>query len=138
MLPRRTTAAKKLHQVFSGLHYGTFTRIQYVEYESFYAGMIYTLFVPHCSYISMEEASSHGRSDLVIRHKNQIFILELKCVHSSTKSPKELAMNALSQIKERRYADKHKSEGMAVYGVAMIFSKLERNILNVTLKALIY
>ena len=100
--------------------------------------MIYTLFVPHCSYISMEEASSHGRSDLVIRHKNQIFILELKCVHSSTKSPKELAMNALSQIKERRYADKHKSEGMAVYGVAMIFSKLERNILNVTLKALIY
>ena len=122
---------KKLHQVISGLHYNSFSPLRFFEYESFYAGLVYALFVSTGWDVSMEEGSYHGRSDLVIKHKNQIFILELKCVLSWTHNPEKVALKALRQIEERKYADKHTSEGSSVYAVAMVFGRLERNVLHI-------
>ena len=127
---------EKMHQVISGLHYNSFSPLRFFEYESFYAGLVYALFVTNGWDVSMEEGSSHGRSDLVIRHKNQIFILELKCVLSWTHNPEKVAMKALRQIEERKYADKHTCEGRSVYAVAMVFGRLERNVLHIIIEDL--
>ena len=127
---------EKLHQVLSGVHYNTFSRLRFFDYESSYAGLLYMLFVSHCSYVSMEEGSSHGRSDMVIGHNDQVFVLELKCVLSWTHNPENIAQAALRQIENRGYADKHKRAGVSVHAVAMVFGKLERNILNISLKEL--
>lgn len=129
---------KNLHQILSGVHYNTFSHRRFFDYESSYAGLIYMLFVSHCSYVSMEEGSSHGRSDLVIKHKNQVFVLEIKCILSWAKNSEKVAQKALKQIQDRKYADKHKHEGVSVYAVAMVFGKMERNVLHIVIKNLDY
>ena len=127
---------KRLHQILAGVHYNLYTGLKYFEYESCYAGHLYTLFISHSCYISLEEASSYGRSDLVIGHKNQIFVVEVKCVDNSDSNPKEAAQEALMQIRDRRYADKHTCEGSSVYAVAMVFGRLERNVLHIIIEDL--
>ena len=69
--------------------------------------------------------------------KNQIFVVEVKCVDNSDCNPKGAAQEALLQIRDRRYADdKHTCEGSSVYAVAMIFGRLERNVLHIIIEDL--
>lgn len=127
---------ERLHQILAGLHYNLYSDLRYYEYESCYAGHLYTLFVSHSCYISLEEGSSHGRSDLVIGYKNQIFVLEIKCINHAGCDPERAAQKALMQIRDKKYADKHQRDGASAYGVAMIFGKKERNVLHVVIEDL--
>ena len=128
---------RSVHQILAGLFYNTYTHLKLTEYEFFYVSMIYAMFAPFDpDDITMEEASSRGRSDMVVKNKMQVFIMEFKCIHSSKEEAQEVATQAMDQIKERGYADKHRKRGVACYGVAMIFGKEERNVLKVVLEEL--
>jgi hypothetical protein len=50
-----------------------------------------------------EMHTNKGRSDLILKHKNQVWVLELKVVYEG-EDPHQKAVEALQQIKEKNYA----------------------------------
>ncbi len=54
------------------------------DYESWYASLLYLCFRTTQVDLKAEEVTKHGRSDMVLLHENQVFILELKMVDNKT------------------------------------------------------
>jgi len=78
--------------------------------------------------VRAEEASSHGRADMVVDLGDQVFILAFKMADSTDAAEAALAA-ALAQMRERRYAAKYR--GRAVHRVAVACGREARNLLEV-------
>ena len=104
------------------------------EYESHYAAMLYMLLCGVGAPVQPEESSSRGRSDLVIRHGGQVFVLEFKVVQSAKEAEDSLDA-ALSQIRERGYAEKYQVGDEPVHLIGLVFGKEERNLLGMRAEA---
>jgi hypothetical protein len=74
----------------------------YDEKESYYHSVLLTLLWACGLDVQAEERGSRGMADLVLKHKGNVWIMELK------KAPPEVS---LKQIKDRGYAEKYRSEG---------------------------
>ena len=122
---------EQLHLFLSKLPCNKNTESTLPEYEWYYGDLMFTLLVSHCSSIAMEETTSHGRSNMVLREKNQVFIFEFKCIDNHDKNPDKISREALQQIKDRKYGDKYRQGGVNVYAVSMVFGRKERNVLKV-------
>jgi hypothetical protein len=84
--------------------------------ESYYHSVIFLTFELLGFYIDAEAITSRGRIDAVIKTEQAIFILEFK-VNAT-------AEQAIEQIKEKKYADKYKSEqlkGKKIYLIGVSF-----------------
>ena len=53
-----------------------------------------------------EEATSHGRSDMVLLHGGQVFVLEFKMADDESGVGEDLD-SAIAQIREKGYAEKY-------------------------------
>ncbi|MCY4227462.1 MAG: PD-(D/E)XK nuclease domain-containing protein [Gammaproteobacteria bacterium] len=53
------------------------------SYESWYASLLYMSFRTTPVELKAEEMTGHGRSDMVVLHEGQVFVLELKTVKGS-------------------------------------------------------
>ena len=100
------------------------------EYESHYAAMLYMLLCGVGAAVQPEESSSRGRSDLVIRHGGQVFILEFKVVEGEKEADDALDA-ALAQIRERGYAEKYRACDEPVHLMGLVFGKEERTLLGI-------
>ena len=67
-----------------------------------------------------EVLTSRGRIDLVIEFTDKVFIIEFKCNQS--------AKQAISQIKDKGYAEKYIGTGLKIFLIGINFSTNERNI----------
>ena len=121
----------RLSKFLSELPCNKNTESEVPEYEWYYGDLMFTLLVSHCSSIVMEETTSHGRSDMALREKNQVFVFEFKCIDSHDKNPDKISRKALQQIRDRKYGDKYRQDGANVYAVSMVFGRKERNVLKV-------
>ena len=99
------------------------------HYESWYASLLYTCFRTIEVELKAEESSSHGRSDMVLLHEGQVFVLEFKMVEDGT-GAQEVLDSAITQIREHRYAEKYRDRGEPIHLVGMVFSREERNLLE--------
>ena len=97
---------------------------------------MYALFAPLRPEVMMEEATARGRSDLVIKYRDKVFVVELKCIDSQKVSLGDHVVQALEQINRCGYGDKYQLAGVSCYAVAMIFGKEERNLLKVQIQDL--
>ena len=88
--------------------------------EHHYHVILYTLLTAFGADITAEEPSAKGRADLVLKTQKGIYIIELK--YDGT------AEEALRQIDQRGYAEKHRLDGLPVTKVGIAFSSKERNI----------
>ena len=105
------------------------------ESESHYAAMLYMLLCGVGAQVQPEESSSRGRSDLVIRHGGEVFVLEFKVVRGEEEV--EGALNAaLSQIREQGYAEKYRAGGEAVHLLGLVFGKEDRTLLGLRAEGL--
>ena len=104
------------------------------EYESHYAAMLYMLLCGVGVTVQPEESSSRGRSDLVIRHGGQVFVLEFKAVQDKKEADGALDQ-ALVQIRERGYAEKYRANDEPVHLIGLVFGKEERNLLGMRAEA---
>jgi len=98
------------------------------RYEAWYASLLHMAFRAIGVEVRAEEASSHGRADMVVDLGDQVFILEFKMADSTDAAEAALAA-ALAQMRERRYAAKYR--GRAVYRVAVVCGREARNLLEV-------
>jgi len=94
------------------------------RYEGFYCSVFYSHLAALGLDLATEDASSHGRLDLRLRFNGQIWLFELKVV--------ELAPDgaALQQIKDRRYADKYRAEGLPIHLIGIELSRQERTLVG--------
>jgi len=98
------------------------------RYEAWYASLLHMCFRAIGVDVRSEEASSHGRADMVIHLGEQIFILEFKMAESADDA--EAALDtALVRMRDRGYADKYRSQ--SVHLVAIACGREARNLLEV-------
>ena len=90
--------------------------------ESFYKLLMYMAFSMLNSIVDTEVKSILGRADVVIKTKNDIFVLELKVDDSVD--------NALSQIDSTGYAIPYESDGRKITKCGVSISSEARNIVH--------
>ena len=89
--------------------------------EHHYQTVLFTLLTAFGADVVAEEMTAQGRSDIVLRMPERIYILE-------TKYGQHTADEALRQIDVCGYAEKYALEGRPVTKVGMVFGMEERNI----------
>jgi len=92
------------------------------RYEGYYASVFYAYFAALGLDVTVEESSNAGRLDMAVRFNDQVFLFEFKVVELSPEG------RALQQIKERGYANRHRSEGSAIHLIGVEFSREQRNL----------
>jgi len=88
--------------------------------ESYYHTVFYLMVSGSGVLVQTEALTSFGRIDISVEYEDKVYIIELKCNQSAEK--------AISQIKERKYADKYKASGRSIFLIGINFDTLERNI----------
>ena len=110
------------HAFFASIPYEWYTNNDIAHFEGYYASVFYSYFAGLGLNITVEDSSSHGRVDMAVHFNGNIYLFEFKVV--------ELASDgaAMSQLKEKRYADKYRGLDQPIHLIAVEFSKNTRNI----------
>ncbi len=125
--------AEELRPWLSGIPHPWHDRGDLSRYESWYASLLYMTFRALGSVLRVEETSSHGRSDMVLLHAGQVFVMEFKVVESEAGAQAALDQ-AMAQIQEKGYSEKYRNQGKPIHHVAMAFGRTERNLLGIRAK----
>jgi len=104
--------------LFASIPYNNYVNNTIGLYEGYYASVFYAYLAASGLEIIAEDTTNLGRIDLTIKLDNIIYIIEFK-VGSN---------DALTQIKEKNYAQKYLSEQKDIYLIGINFDKEEKNI----------
>ncbi len=126
---------KKIQRLLEEIPYEWHASGKLGRYESWYAGLLYMSFRTTRVDLKAEDSSSHGRSDMVLLHQGQVFVLEFKMVEDD-KGVQEALDSAIIQIRERRYAEQYRDRGEPVHLIGMVFSRRKRNLIDMRVEAL--
>ncbi len=121
---------EKIQALLAGIPHPWHDSGELGRYESWYASLLYMSLRTTRVDLRVEETSSHGRSDMVVLHKGQVFVLEFKVVEECADAEKSLD-SAIAQIRKRGYADKYRDRGGPIHLIGMVFGRKERNLLEV-------
>ena len=123
--------AEHLRAFFAGIPYPWHSKGDMARYEAWYAGMLYACFRTIGLDLRVEEASSRGRSDMVLLHGGQVFVLEFKVARGEQAGEAETAHlldKAIQQMRERGYGEKYRHRGEPVHLVGLVFHSEEKNL----------
>ena len=126
--------AEELRAYLSGIPYPWHDRANLSHYEAWYASLLYMSFKAIGADIQVEEATGHGRSDLVLLQAGQVFVMEFKVVANDDQADAALD-RALAQIKEKGYSKKYQTQGKSIHPVALVFGGKARNLLGIRVES---
>ncbi len=124
-----------LHSFYASIPYQWYTdnNNQIANYEGHYASVFYSFLTGLGSRVYCEDSTNQGRMDAWFDFEKTIYIIEFK-VADSEHEMQDKGIKAIEQIKERRYADKFKSQqaerGKPIVMMGVVFGKEERNIVG--------
>ena len=121
---------RQLQAYLSGIPHQWYDRTRIERYEAHYAGMLYMAFRSMGLDLRAEDSSSHGRSDMVVFHGGQVFVLEFKMAEGEGKKAEALD-RAMAQMRGRGYGEKYRGRGSPVHLVGLVFGGDERNLLGI-------
>ena len=107
---------------FASIPYQWHTNQDIARYEGYYASVLYAYFASAGMDVVVEDAGSHGRLDMAVRFNRHIYLFEFKVVELAPEGA------AMTQLRERRYADKYRDTGQPIYLIAVEFSRESRNL----------
>ncbi|MCY4305940.1 MAG: AAA family ATPase [Aestuariivita sp.] len=119
-----------LKAYFASIPYQWHTTGDVARYEAWYTGLLQMGFRAIGVDVRSEEASSHGRADLVILTGGQVFIVEVKMVETAMETEAALEA-ALAQMRDRGYAEKYRDRKEAVHLIAIACGREARNLLDI-------
>ena len=120
----------ELSSFFSSIPNEWYARNPMQHYEGFYASMAYACFTAIGVDVKGEESTSLGRSDLVVEHAGEVFVMEFKVA----KQPKEQdkveaeAVDAIAQIRENDYAGKYRHRRGKIHLLGVVFNGAKHNV----------
>ena len=120
-----SAALTELRSYIASIPYDIITRKEWMakkSREDFYKLLMYVVFSLLNSKVDTEVKSVKGRADVLVKTKNDIFVLELKVDDSVD--------NALSQIDSTGYAIPYESDGRKVTKCGVSISSEARNIVH--------
>ncbi len=106
----------------AGIPYNWHVNNDIANFEGYYASLFYSWFAALGLDVAVEDASSSGRLDMALRFNHAIYLFEFKVAGSRP------AGAAMSQLKDRRYADKYRDLGRPIYLIAVEFDTKARNL----------
>ena len=121
--------AERLQGYLSGIPHQWYDRSEVERYEAHYASMLYLGFRASGVDLRVEDASSHGRSDMVVFHGSQVFVLEFKMAEEDGETAAVME-RAMVRMRERGYGEKYRDRGEPIHLVGMVFGRKERNLLG--------
>ncbi len=110
--------------LFAAIPHDWFRKNPIARYEGYYASVFYSHFAALGLDIRMEDATNHGRIDMVVFFEGQVLIFEFKVVELVPEK------KALEQLLSRGYADKYGSRGEPVHLIGVEFSREQRNLIG--------
>ena len=117
-----------LKAFFAGIPYQWHVRNDIADYEGYYASVFYALFAAAGLDVVVEDSTSRGRVDLVVRLDGRVYLFEFKVVESVPEGAPARPAAAMEQLRERGYADKYRAGCGPVHLIAVEFSKRTRNV----------
>ena len=111
-----------LRSFFAGIPYQWQDSNGPARYEAWYAGMLYACFRTIGLDLRVEESSSRGRSDMVVLHRNQVFVFEFKMADGEGDRD-AVAQLAIEQIGERGYADRYRDRKEPIHLIGIAFGR---------------
>ncbi len=120
----------ELSSFFSNIPNEWYVKNRMQHYEGFYASMVYACFTAIGVTVTGEESTSLGRSDLVVVHAGEMFVMELKVVENPANQAKvEVeAIDSITQIRENDYAGKYRHRRGKIHLLGVVFSEKDRNV----------
>ena len=91
---------EKIQDLLSEIPHAWHDRADPGGYEAWYAGLLYMSFRTMQVELKAEEMTSHGRSDMVLLHQKQVFVLELKMVENKAGAEKALKVRLHRFVKK--------------------------------------
>jgi len=113
-----------LVSLFSSIPYTNYVNNTISSYEGYYASVIYTYLASLGLKLIAEDITNTGRIDLTLMIKDKVYIIEFKVVRYNSKD----SLNALYQIKEKRYYEKYLDKNKQIYLIGIEFDEEKRNI----------
>ena len=110
------------HAFFASIPYEWYTNNDIARYEGYYASVFYSYFAALGYDIVVEESSSHGRLDMAVRTGGHVYLFEFKVLEMAPPG------SALTQLRERGYADRYRDRGEPVHLIGVEFSRETRNV----------
>ena len=120
-----SSALTELRSYIASLPYDIITRKEWMakkKKEAFYKLLMYVVFSLLNSKVDTEVKSVLGRADVVIKTKNDIYVLELKV--------DDTVDNALAQIDSKGYAIPYEADGRTLTKCGVTISSEARNIVH--------
>ncbi len=114
----------------SGIPYLWHAKGDLARYEAWYASLLYMGLHAVGADLRVEETSSRGRADMVLRHGGQVFVLEFKMAEGEDGS--EAALDAaMAQMRGQGYADKYRGSTEPVHLIGVACGREARNLVEV-------
>jgi len=122
--------ADQLKAWFASIPYQWHATGDLARYEAWYASLLHMCFRAIGVEVHAEDVSSHGRADLVVKLGDRVFILEFKMADSLEDADAQLDA-ALTQIRDRRYADKYRDGATSIYLIGLVCGRDARSLLEI-------
>ena len=120
----------RLRVWLSGIPYQWHAWGDLARYEAWYASLLYMCLRSAGADPAVEESSSRGRADMVLRLNGRVFVLEFKVVDGEANASAALDA-ALAQMRERGYAERYRADSTPVHLVGVVCGREARNLLEV-------
>ena len=122
--------AERLRSYLSGTPYQWHATGDLARYEAWYASLLHMCFRSIGVDLRVEDASSHGRADMVVLTGGQVFVLEFKMAKGNGDTETVLDA-AIVQMRERGYAEKYRDRGEPVHLIGVACGREDRNLLEI-------
>ncbi len=107
---------QNLHAIFADIPYNLSDK----KDEAYFHALTYLMLITSGIDVRCEVLTNRGRSDLVVLFQSLVYVMEFKC--------DQTAEAALSQIREKGYAEKYQGSGKKVILMGINFSSVARNV----------
>ena len=122
--------AARLRVYLSGIPYQWHASGDLARYEAWYASLLHMCFRAVGVDLRVEDASSHGRADMVVLTGGQVFVLAFKMAEGNGDAATVLDA-AMAQMRERGYAEKYRDRGEPVHLIGVACGRKARNLLEI-------
>ena len=120
----------RLRAYLSGIPYQWHAHGGLARYEAWYASLLHMCLTAIGVDLRVEDASSHGRADMVALTGGQVFVLEFKVVDGDGDAAVALDA-AVAQMRKRGYADRYRDRDEPVHLVGVACGREARNLLEI-------
>ena len=120
----------QLRSYLSGIPYQWHASGDLARYEAWYASLLHMCFRAIGVDLRLEDASSHGRADMVVLTGGQVFVLEFKMAKGEDDTDAAIE-TAIAQMRDRNYSEKYRDRGEPIHLIGVACGREARNLLEI-------